>query len=337
MTRLSLGVTALLCGVLAVLPGVSGADVERRGRLAPGADPEQLLERARAASADTAFAGVVEVRWRDGGSLHVERVGARGRGGAYVVGRGDNVAVGAGAVRWAADDGVASRWGQIDGAAPPPPDAEWALTVDGVATIAGRPTHVVVARRGHGPIRARFFVDDRSGLLVRRDVLSQDGHVLRSVRYTRLAVDDVTPAVPSVPRQGTKTVLTHEVDSEFAVPSHIGTGFRLLGSYEHPGGVMQLFYSDGLFSISVFEQPGLVNWGSLPAGGHRSAVDEQRARWYATDAGNVVVWGRDGLALTGVSDAPPEVVHAAVDDVQRGGDDAWNDVVDFVLGPFGWD
>jgi len=302
-----------------------------------GTDPEGLLRKARDASSTISVAGVVEIRWRDGQTVHLERVGARSAGGTYVVGRGNNIAVGAGSVRWAADDGVASRWGRVDGARPPRPGAAWRLELTHAATVAGRPTQVVDAHRPGGPVRARFYVDEISGLLVRRDVLSTSGTVLRSVRYTRLLTSDVAPAVPTVPSKGAPTKVTSDVGDEFAVAERLGNGFRLLGRYQHPDGVVQLFYSDGLFSLSVFEQPGLVDWSSLPDGGHPSSVASERARWYASDAGSVVVWGRDGLALTGVSDAPPEAVRGAVADVTTGGSDTVNDLIDFVLGPFGWD
>ena len=269
------------------------------GQAGAGTDPEALLRKAREASSDISVAGVVEVSWRDGGIVHVERVGARSAGGAYVVGRGNNIAVGAGSVRWVADDGVASRWGRVDGARPPRPGAVWRLELAHPTTVAGRPTQVVDARRPGGPVRARFFVDEISGLLVRRDVLSTSGKVLRSVRYTRLLTSDVAPAVPTVPSKGAPTKVTSDVGDEFAVPARLGSGFRLLGRYQQPDGVVQLFYSDGLFSLSVFEQPGLVDWSSLPDGGHPTSVASERARWYSSDAGSVVVWDRDGLALDG--------------------------------------
>jgi len=307
------------------------------GRAAAGTDPEALLRRAREASGTATVAGIVQVRWRDGATIHVEQTGARARRGAYVVGRGDNVAVGAGGVRWAAEDGVATRWGHVDGAEPPRPGAAWDLELADGAEVAGRPCQVVVARRGDGPTRARFFVDEASGLLVRRDVLQADGDLVRSVRYTRLKTDHVTPAVPALPEGGPQAVPTDEIGAEYLAPDRLATGFRLLGRYEHPDGAVQMFYSDGLFSLSVFEQQGLVDWGSLPDGGRRTTVDSERAQWYATDVGSVVVWERGGLVLTGVSDAPPDTVRGAVAAVAGDDGDLIDDLVDFVLDPFGWE
>jgi len=318
--------TALATAAVTLPDGTAGA----------GTDPEALLRRAREASARTSVAGTVEVRWRDGATVHVERTGARARGGAYVVGRDRNVAVGVGGLRWAADDGVATRWGRVDGAEPPPPGAVWTLELHDTAEVAGRPAYVVVARDGDGPVRARFFVDRSSGILLRRDVLQRDGDLDRSVRFTKVRTGDIRPALPPLPESGPKAVPTDEVASEFAAPERLA-GFRLLGRYEHPDGAVQLFYSDGLFSLSVFEQAGLVDWSSLPDGGNAITVGSERARSYATDAGSVVVWGRDGLVLTSVSDAPPDTVLDAVAGVATAGHGILDDVVDFVLEPFDWD
>ena len=143
--------------------------------------------------------------------------------------------------------------------------------------------------------------------------------------------------MPPVPDRGPKVTTTDEVGGEYLAPDRLESGFHLLGRYEQPGGAVQLFYSDGLFSLSLFEQPGEVEWAALPEGGRRDTVAEQRAQWYATHAGTVVVWSRDGLVLTGVSDAPPDTVRAAVATVKAPEGSVIDDVVDFVLEPFDWE
>jgi sigma-E factor negative regulatory protein RseB len=320
-------VLGLLAAALVAVPGAPAS---------AGTDPEALLRDARQASEDVSLAGIVEVRWREGGSMRVERTGARSRGGAYVVGRGENVAVGAEGDRWAADDGIATRWGHIEGDDPPRPGSTWRLALGDPAEVAGREAYVIVARRDDGPARARFYVDKSLGLLLRRDVLQRDGDVERSVRFTRLAANDVVPAVPPVPPGAPGPITTDDVGPRFVAPEELEPGFELLGQYEHPDGTVQLFYGDGLFSLSVFEQPGSVDWGSLPEGAREGDVDGERAALYATAAGTVVVWGRDDLVLTGVSDAPPDVARAAIAAVDGGGDGFLTELVDFVLGPFGW-
>ena len=44
----------------------------------------------------------------------------------------------------------------------------------------------------------------------------------------------------------------------------------------------------------------------------------------------------DDLVLTGVSDAPPDVAFGAFETLDGTTDDLFTELVDFVLGPFGW-
>jgi MucB/RseB N-terminal domain len=323
-------------GRLALIGALAGVALLAVGPSASaGDDPETLLERARSASATGNVAGIVEVRWVDGGDLFVERVGARSRGDAYVVGRGDHVAVGRDGVRYAANDGVATRWGIEAMDAAPAPGAAWDLELGDPARVAGRGASVVIARDGDGRVRARFFVDTDTHLLLRRDTLDRDGHLVRSVRFVRLNTG-VAPAVPQVPTDGPTVSATDEVPDGFAAPEQLGR-FRLLGRYQHPDGTLQLFYGDGLFSLSVFEQDGVVDWSGMPDGGQRSAVEGEKARTYSTAAGTVVVWGEQGLVLTGVSDAPVDTLRAVLPEVAGNDQSTADDVLDFVLGPFGWE
>jgi hypothetical protein len=301
-----------------------------------GTDPEALLRDARDASEDVALAGIVEVRWREGDSMRVQRTGARSHAGAYVVGRGEHFAVGADGARWAAGDGIATAWGHVDGEEPPRPGAAWELELDDSAEVAGREAYVVVASLDDGTEHARFYIDKGLGLLLRRDVLREDGDLERSVRFTRLAAEGVAPAVPAVPGGAPTPTPTDDVGPRFVAPEELEPGFQLLGQYEHPDGTVQLFYGDGLFSLSIFEQPGSVDWDSLPEGGRPGNVGDERAAAYVTPAGTVVVWARDDLVLTGVSDAPPEIAHDAIAAIDGGGDGFLTELVDFVLGPFGW-
>jgi sigma-E factor negative regulatory protein RseB len=324
------------CGRLALLGALMGTALLVVGPSASaGDDPETLLEKARSASATGNVAGIVEVRWIDGGELFVERVGARSRGDAYVVGRGDHVAVGRDGVRYAADDGVATRWGIESMDAAPAPGAAWDLELGDPARVAGRRAAVVNARDDEGQVRARFYVDPDTHLLLRRDVFGLDGSLTRSVRFVRLNTG-VAPAVPQVPSDGPTVSATDEVPDGFSAPEQLGR-FRLLGRYQHPDGTLQLFYGDGLFSLSVFEQDGLVDWGAMPDGGQRSEVEGEKARTYSTAAGTVVVWGEHGLALTGVSDAPSDTLRAVLPDVAGDDQSTVDDVLDFVFGPFGWE
>lgn len=322
--------TTLVVGVLAVLTVPSAA-------ADPG--PAAMIERARIASAATTIAGTIEVRWLEDGRYHVERAGARADGESFIVGRGDRRAVGTDGVRWLPEAGEVVGWGTAATAPTPDPDAAWDLDLGSTSSVAGRPTVVVRARGEDGAIRARFYVDQETDVLLRHDVLDRDGTIIRSVRFTQVRLAAGSPAVPNPPARKPAVPQPPSADDgpeSFTAPERLDPGFRLLGRYVHSDGAIQLFYADGLFSLSVFEQPGVVDWSSIPAGGVRSEVAGNRAHTFSTATGTVVVWGRDDTVLTAISDAPPDTIAVALEGVTAGRG-FFPRVADFVLGPFGWD
>ena len=299
--------------------------------------PAALIERARVASSETTIAGTIEVQWLEDGRYRVERAGARADGSSFIVGRGDRRAVGADGVRWLPEAGGAVEWGSDPAPRTPDPNAAWDLDLGRASAVAGRPALVVQARDDDGLVRARFFVDRAANVLLRRDVLDRDGTIIRSVRFTRIHLATGAPAVPNPPAPTPPDAPpADEVSGAFPAPEHLDPGFQLLGRYLHPDGAIQLFYADGLFSLSVFEQAGVVDWSSIPAGGVRGEVNGNRAHTFATATGTVVVWGTDHAVLTAISDAPPDAVAVALEGVTSGRG-LIPRVADFVLGPFGWD
>jgi MucB/RseB N-terminal domain len=336
MKVLARGLRAVLAGtlllaVVAVVPGATAG--------AGDDDAEALLERARAAPA-APLAGYVEVRWSDTEGTHVAHVGARSLHGAFVIGRGDDQVRGRGVFRWTGDGGGPEAvWQTVDGLYPPHAGAAWELGIAGHRTVADRPATIIEARDRDGRVRARFAVDREHGELLRRQVLDDHGHVVRSVGFVRLVTDSVVPAIPAPPSDsGTGPVPIADVPDGFVAPKTIG-GYRLLGRYRHPDGAIQLYYGDGLFAVSVFEQDGDIDWGSLPAGGRDASMGGLRTHSYATASGDVVVWSDGGLVLTCVADGPPGAAATVVAEVSglAGARDTLEQIADFVLGPFGWE
>ncbi len=331
--------TVLITGLAVIAVAlVSGADARAGG----DADAEQLLERARTAPADT-FAGYVEVRWEDeSGADKIARIGARSLRGAFVVGTGDDQVQGDGLRRWSGvGGGPEVAWRTVDGLAAPKPGSSWDLELAGDDTVAGRAATVVEASRD-GDVRARYAIDDETGQLLRREILDADGEVVRSVGFVRLTTGIAAPAVPSPPEVAAAgPVAIDEVPDGFLAPDHLAGGYRLLGRYQHPDGSVQLFYGDGLFAVSVFQQRGLTDWSGLPAGGRGGRTDGMRTHLYTTASGDVIVWGDDDdrLVITAVADGPPGAARAVIDDLADQDDDrsTLQEIADLVLEPFGWD
>ena len=63
-------------------------------------------------------------------------------------------------------------------------------------------------------------------------------------------------------------------------------GFELVTRSRHPDGML-LFYSDGVFTASVFEQQGDLDWGTLPSGGTDTQLADTRTRAYREASGDV--------------------------------------------------
>jgi len=217
----------------------------------------------------------------------------------------------------------------------PGPSHHWGLSTAAPRTVAGRPTTVVVAARSDGTPVQRLFVDDATGLLLGRQVVGPDGRVQRSVQFESVEIGEPTTPVsaPRGVRNATATPLSSVPDG-YRAPSSLD-GYDLVTRSRHPDGVL-LFYSDGVFTASVFEQQGDLDWGSLPDGGTDSRLAGTRTRTYHDPSGDVVVWARNGLVYTCVSDAPSDVFSGMVERLANGDRSTAESVVDFVLGPFGW-
>jgi sigma-E factor negative regulatory protein RseB len=306
---------------------------------------EELLARARKVSSHESFAGIVEVRWRDDtGVERLARVAAWGVEGAFVIGLGARKTVGDGGERYtSADDQRATRWEPVGGHPAPAPGATWDLEVAGRRQVAGRPTTVVVARDDDGRVRAKFSIDRETGQLLRRAVLDERGRAEHIVRFvTIITGNQEPPPLPVPPVPGGTGVeaprALHTVPAGFISRDDVGLGYKLLGRYRQPDDSVHLYFSDGVFTLSVFESEGRVDWDALPAGSATN-VEGLRARSYSTAAGTIVVWAQRGLVLTAVGDGPPDAVIAVVADFSDDADDgSWlDDVTGFVLGPFDWE
>jgi sigma-E factor negative regulatory protein RseB len=195
--------------------------------------------------------------------------------------------------------------------------ASYDLEVAGSGRCTGRATTVVEARRD-GRIAGRFWVDQDSGLLLRREVYGDDGQRLRSSAFVDLevrAAADVPPAEAVDLAAATQELRAQD----WRVPDDLPGGFRLFDArLSAPGGsehVLHLAYSDGLSATSLFVQRGRLGT-DRPAGFVRSTVGG-RPVWVSSRTPERVVWGGGGAVWTLVSDAPSDVVRDAVATLPR--------------------
>jgi hypothetical protein len=307
-----------------------------------GSDPDtqeavRLVRGTHDAALQHDFTGVATVMWTTAKGKQSTQV--------HVVDVGGDVSVAVAAGDAVVDEGrrtyLRDRLGwtglavEPTARAVPAPDRRWQLSTAGPRTVAGRSATVVVATRPDGTPAQRLVVDDATGLLLAREVLGPSGRLERSVEFSSIDLGERDAAVasprgvssPSAPR------LTSTPDGYHA-PSTVA-GFELVTRSRPPDGVL-LFYSDGVFTASVLEQRGDLDWGGLPGGGTDTQIADTRTRTYDEASGDVAVWERNGLVYTCVTDAPSDVFTRMVAALAPDDRSVPQAIVDFVLGPFGW-
>jgi MucB/RseB N-terminal domain len=219
------------------------------------------------------------------------------------------------------------------------------IRLAGREPVVGRPADVVEARRPDGTLAARLWVDTATGLPLRRELTDSGGSVTQASAFVDIAVlgQGAAPATgtagdqtrrPGAPGGGgygaawsgkgpmlDRDDLAALRETGMTCPEELGEGLVLYEAREVRGdqghGAVQLSYSDGLVSISVFEQYG--------------RLDDDRLEGFASQrVGDGTVWTRSGTpawatwstgvsVVTVVSD-DPALVPAVVAAVPPGGD-----------------
>lgn len=181
-----------------------------------------------------------------------------------------------------------------------PPDLQLAEAKYDVAQeTEGRTT--VYEMRYHGRLVARMYVDDTSDV-VRMDI-----------------VDDGSEIVTFAGNGDATLDADDDLDAPLRDPAVAGDSFRLVATRVHEDGIAELSYSDGVLSVSVFEQRGDLDWDKAPAGGTDTEIAGYDALRYATEHGNAWVFEREGVVYTCVSKAPADQLVKVAADVSEPG------------------
>ncbi|MET9022107.1 hypothetical protein ABZV93_19205 [Actinopolymorpha sp. NPDC004070] len=182
----------------------------------------------------------------------------------------------------------------------------------------GRTTDVVEAVRADGAVAARFWLDRRTGVLVRRELYGHDGSLVRANAFVDLDLGSAPASAGSGGQPARATPRPAADDGPVVAaadyPRLAAQGWncceRRLGSgpalrdvrRSDDGARLHLSYTDGLVSTSVFEQRGALNEAGMRGFTRRS-----------TDTGDVyvkyglssyAVWAGNGLVYTAVCDTP---------------------------------
>jgi len=312
--------------VIALLgPGDPGQRADRSSaRGTPGprpvvqAEARRILARAAAASANTTYHGVQFVSaWTSTGATS-EVVDVD-----HVPGRGTTIS----------SDGTAVTPAQhmtlLTAGSPSIADggivgllaAHYSLRVVGTDTVAGRPVDVVSARRpgtaASAHDTARFWLDRASGLVLRREVYDERGRTTRASAFVTVSVGrgDVAPGAAQRPwsaamgAAGLVRLRGHGWHCPLTLPGPLSlVDARRGGSGAED--IVHLSYSDGIATVSVFEQRGRLDAKGLD--GDVRTVEAGHQVYVRGQVPRRVVWSADGVVYTVVADAPERTVDAVV-------------------------
>lgn len=207
-------------------------------------------------------------------------------------------------------------------------------------TVTGRPTDLIELRGTAGRVAARYWLDTRTALPLQRVVLDEKGRVEQASAYTSLTMGmgaeaayaalggdrpaGVSPTGASMPTSnvlGVADVVTMRQEG-WSLPDVVGErGLQLVSAmmvHDSPP-ALHLRYTDGLCTVSVFEERGRLDAADLrgwyPA--TRSGVTVRVASGPPEQA----VWSAAGRVYTAVSEDPDAVddaisglPHVTVDD-----------------------
>ncbi|HET9647462.1 MAG TPA: zf-HC2 domain-containing protein [Microlunatus sp.] len=196
-------------------------------------------------------------------------------------------------------------------------DAHYLLGGSRGAEVAGREATVVSASRPNGQAAARWWVDDASGLLLWHETYDETGRTTVSAGFTAIRIGEVDPGAPveaklSVPLTSTSLTLGNTgrlTALGWTCPDELeGLSLvRLRADQADTPTVVHLAYSDGISSVSVFEQRGrLVH---APSG---TQWDDQVKAYVRGGAAKVATWQSGTTVFTVVTDGSHSVLTAAV-------------------------
>jgi hypothetical protein len=196
-------------------------------------------------------------------------------------------------------------------------EKNYLLTGWGDALAAGRPATVVEAWRT-GELAARWWVDDASGIVLGRQAFDDRGQEVMSVSFTEVQVTRSTailehlPASLDVPTTNTVLTLSNapELDRQgwFCRTDLAGLSLvRLRSDSALAPQAVHLVYSDGLTTISVFEQRGQLS--SAPGS---SAWDTGLRAYTQEGASSVASWQSGGRVFTVVTDGSTDLLAEVV-------------------------
>jgi sigma-E factor negative regulatory protein RseB len=217
-------------------------------------------------------------------------------------------------------------------AAEPPPSASMLISAEqlsllqagymleyaGPSSADGRPAVVVTVERPDGMLAARYWLDGRTKLPLRRQLFDDHARLVSDISLTDLRIGPAAlggmPAAGALPwnQQLSQSAIMSLRGKGWPLPVELPNQMVLFAASETTSGsgpVFGLSYTDGLSVISLFVQRGalpahLAGWQRIAVAGHDA---------YASDSDDqTIAWSSDGYVFTVVADAPSATVDQVV-------------------------
>jgi sigma-E factor negative regulatory protein RseB len=191
----------------------------------------------------------------------------------------------------------------------------------GTGSVIDRSATVVALYRSDDSLAARYWLDNRTLVPLRRELYDTSGHIISddsfvqiqfgAITLPQLAATGATPTEQTQPAQSWITAaspgkfLTSLTGQGWQVPAAPPGGLPLYAAASTTtasGKVVDLEYSDGLYDVSIFMQrgtlaPDMPGWQPVSVAGQQAYV-----------SGHSVTWARLGFVYTVIADAPPQTV-----------------------------
>jgi sigma-E factor negative regulatory protein RseB len=188
-------------------------------------------------------------------------------------------------------------------------------------SVAGRRADVVAAHRENQSVAARFWLDSATGLMLRREVYDTTGATARASAFVDISVGDIAYAGHLPPmlsrREGvelTDARLAELRAAGWQCREELPLGLHLYDARETQGStgpIVHLSYSDGLSTVSLFQQRGHLDEGQL--GDYRQEHVGAALVYASAGVPLRLTWSTGGTVYSVLADAPDETVRAVVE------------------------
>ena len=195
--------------------------------------------------------------------------------------------------------------------------SHYVAVLAGVGSVAGRSARIVELKRANGALAARFWLDRRTGLPLRREDYDTSSQLITEATFIQVSFGQTPAAKPAAAAASgaawdgvaVPAVLVAKLRTKgWPIPAVLPGGLSLYAAAvsNEQNAAVDLSYSDGLFEVSLFVQKGVL--ASKLSGWEASKISGRAV--FISARG--VTWSAKGYVYTVLSDASPGVVTQAV-------------------------